>query len=97
MRDLEASIEKIELLLSDLNEKERELKTRDAELMALKSSSASNGDGAFSGSDRQLREELRKRTEIIQAKDAALRDAEQRLSAKTRESGKIMFVKKTFS
>ncbi len=37
MRDLEASIEKIELLLSDLNEKERELKTRDAELMALKS------------------------------------------------------------
>ena len=82
MRDLEASIEKIELLLTDLNEKERELKTRDAELMALKSRAAS--DDAFSGSDRQAREELRKRAEIIQGKDAALRDAEQQLSSKTR-------------
>ncbi len=82
MRDLEASIEKIELLLTDLNEKEQELKTRDAELMALKSRAAS--DDAFSGSDRQAREELRKRAEIIQEKDAALRDAEQQLSSKTR-------------
>ena len=84
MRDLESSIEKIELLLSDLNEKERELKTRDAELMALKSRAASDAAGAFSGSDRQAREELRKRAEIIQEKDAALRDAEQQLSSKTR-------------
>lgn len=84
MRDLEASIEKIELLLSDLNEKERELKTRDAELMTLKSRAASDADAAFPGTDRQLRDELKKRLEIIQEKDAALKDAEQRLSAKTR-------------
>ena len=83
-RDLEASIEKIELLLSDLNEKEQELKTRDAELMALKSSPASDLDRTFSGSERQLREELRKRGESLEAKDAALRDVEQRLSSKTR-------------
>jgi chromosome segregation ATPase len=84
MRDLEASIEKIELLLSDLNEKERELKTRDAELMTLKSRAVSDADSAFPGTDRQLRDELKKRAEIIQGKDAALKDAEQRLSAKTR-------------
>jgi len=84
MRDLEASIEKIELLISDLGEKEMELRTRDAELMALKSRGASDADGAFSGTDRQLRDELKKRAEIIQGKDAALRDAEQRLAAKTR-------------
>jgi chromosome segregation ATPase len=84
MRDLEASIEKIELLISDLGEKELELRTRDAELMALKSRGASDADGAFSGTDRQLRDELKKRAEIIQGKDAALRDAEQRLAAKTR-------------
>ena len=84
MRDLEASIEKIELLISDLGEKERELRTRDAELMALKSRGASDADGAFSGTDRQLRDELKKRAEIIQGKDAALGDAEQRLAAKTR-------------
>ena len=46
MRDLEASIDKIELLLSDLNEKERELKTRDAELMSLKSSDRRRGSAA---------------------------------------------------
>ncbi|MGH7855229.1 MAG: hypothetical protein ACREP3_17395 [Candidatus Binatia bacterium] len=84
MRDLEASIEKIELLLSDLSEKERELKTRDAELMALKSTAALDSDSAFSPSDRQLRDELRKKNAILQGKDAALRDVEQRLSAKTR-------------
>lgn len=86
MRDLESSIEKIELLLSDLNEKERELKTRDAELLALKSSAAAEADATFSpGADRQLRGELRKKNEILQAKDTALRDVEQRLTAKTRQ------------
>jgi chromosome segregation ATPase len=85
MRDLESNIEKIEALLSELNEKERELKTRDAELMALKSSAAEDAAGEFSpGADRKLREELRRRNEILQAKDAALKDVEQRFGAKTR-------------
>jgi chromosome segregation ATPase len=85
MRDLEASIEKIELLLSELNEKERELKTRDAELMALKTSPGADSGAASSlGAEQQLREELNKKNELLQAKDAALRDAEQRLGVKTR-------------
>ena len=84
-RDLESSIEKIELLLTDLNEKERELKTRDAELMALKSTAAAESAAAFSpAADRQLRQELREKNEILQAKDTALREVEQRFSAKTR-------------
>lgn len=86
MRDLESSIEKIELLLSDLNEKERELKARDAELMTLKSSAMADSNGPFlSATERQWRDELKKKTEIIAGKDAALRDLEQRLHAKTRQ------------
>ena len=84
MRDLEASIEKIELLLEDLNEKERELKARDAELMTLRSPVAPDSGEVFSASDRQLRDELRKHNAALQEKDAALKNAEQRLNAKTR-------------
>jgi chromosome segregation ATPase len=85
-RDLESSIEKIELLLSDLNEKERELKARDAELMTLKSSAMTDSTAPFlSATERQWRDELKKKTEIIAGKDAALRDSEQRLNAKTRQ------------
>jgi chromosome segregation ATPase len=85
MRDLEASIEKIELLLKDLNEKEDELKTRDAELLALKAgmeTSAANDSTA--PVDRLLREEIKNKTELLQAKDIAIKDLEQRLSAQTR-------------
>jgi len=86
MRDLEASIEKIELLLSDLNEKERELKARDAELMAVKTSTAADTGAPLAPvAVRQLREELDKQIKLVQTKDAALRDAEQRLGAKTRQ------------
>jgi chromosome segregation ATPase len=86
MRDLEASIEKIELLLSDLNDKERELKARDAELMAAKSSAAADSGAPLPPVPvRQLREELDKQIKLVQTKDAALRDAEQRLGAKTRQ------------
>ena len=84
MRDLEASIEKIELLLGDLNEKERELKIRDAELMALKSAPTPGSAGAVLA-DRQLREELSQKNQILQAKDATLREIEQRFNAKARQ------------
>jgi chromosome segregation ATPase len=85
-RDLEASIDKIELLLSDLNEKERELKTRDSELMALKSSASVDSTAVFSRTpiERRLREEINKQKDILQAKDAAVRDLEQRLNAQNR-------------
>ena len=85
MRDLESSIEKIELLLKDLNEKEDELKTRDAELLALKAGmETSAANDSIAPVDRLLREEIRKKTEVLQAKDIAIRELEQRLSAQTR-------------
>jgi chromosome segregation ATPase len=85
MRNLESSIEKIETLLQDLNKKELELKARDAELMALKSSVAVEyAAGSNSPAERALREEIKKKNEILQGKDAAVRDLEQRLNAQGR-------------
>jgi chromosome segregation ATPase len=87
MKDLESSIERIELLLSDLSEKEQLLKTREAELRAVRTeeeltrSEAGTSNGQ--SSDRLLKDELRKKNEYIQAKDAAIKELEQRLRAKT--------------
>lgn len=85
-KNLESSIERIELLLGELGEKEQLLKTRESELMALKmeesarpEAGASNGQSA----DRMLKDELRKKNEYIQAKDAAIKEFEQRLRSKT--------------
>ena len=86
MQDLESSIERIELLLSDLGEKEQLLKTRESELMALRTAEMARPDaGAASGqsADRLLKDELRKKNEYIQAKDAAIKELEQRLRSKT--------------
>ena len=86
MRDLEVSIDKIELLLRDLSEKEIELRTRDAELMALKSSAAVDFTAgvAKSPAERLLREEIKKKNEVLQAKDAAVGDLERRLNTQGR-------------
>ena len=86
MRDLEVSIQKIESLFSDLNEKETELRTREAELMALKSRATAESDAAqpSTPAERRLRDELKQKTEILRAQEIAIRDGEQRLSAKTR-------------
>ena len=85
-RDLEVSIEKIEVLLGELSEKERQLKARDTELVTLKSNALAETDPALARSpaDRLLREELKKKNDALQAKNAALKELEQRLSAKTR-------------
>jgi chromosome segregation ATPase len=85
-RDLESSIEKIERLLEDLTDKERELKSRDTELMSLKASVLAGTDPAFSRTpaERLLREELEKKSDALQAKDVALKDLEQRFNARSR-------------
>jgi chromosome segregation ATPase len=86
-RDLESSIEKIETLILQLNAKEEELKARDVELISLKGSSASGEFGGRvngPGAERLLREELKNKDELLQAKDAAVTDLEQRLSTKAR-------------
>ena len=86
MRDLETSIDKIETLLGELNEKEQELKARDVQLVSLKTSALGDSDStpARPSSERLLREEINKKNEILQTKDSAIRELEQRLSAKTR-------------
>jgi hypothetical protein len=86
-KDLESSIERIETLLTELSEKEKILKVRENELHALKSDTDSvperNG-AATQASDRALREELRKKTELVQARDAIIRELEQRLNARAK-------------
>jgi len=86
MRDLETSIDKIETLLGELNEKEQELKARDVQLVSLKTSALGDSDStpARPSSERLLREEINKKNEILQTKDSTIRELEQRLSAKTR-------------
>src|SRR5437764_6621633 len=85
-RDLEVSIDKIENLLGELSEKEQQLKARDIELVTLKTSTVGSSETgvARTPADRLLRDEIRNKNEILQAKDAAIKDLEQRLSAKTR-------------
>src|SRR5213593_1001462 len=85
-KDLESSIDKIELLISELNEKEKLLKARDTELMAAKSSALDYADSAPSKdpAERLLREELKKKTEMLQASNSTINELQQRLSAKTR-------------
>jgi chromosome segregation ATPase len=87
MKDLESSIERIETLISELGEKEKQLKVREHELHALKSETDTTPDRAGStgqASDRALREELRKKTELVQARDSIIRELEQRLNARAK-------------
>jgi chromosome segregation ATPase len=85
-RDLEASIEKIESLLGELNNKEEQLRARDVELITLKSNAFLGAESgmAKAPAERLLREELRNKNELLQSKTAAFKDLEQRMSAKTR-------------
>ncbi len=86
MRDLESSIDKIEILLNELGEKEKLLKIRESEMISLKtgpSARAGVAPGRGPGNDRMLAEELRKKSEALQARDATIKDLEQRLSTKT--------------
>ena len=85
-KDLESSIEKIELLIVELNEKEKQLNARDTELMAAKSSAVEFADSSSSTdpAERLLRAELKKKNEILQSRDSAIKELEHRLSAKSR-------------
>jgi chromosome segregation ATPase len=85
-KDLESSIDKIELLIGELNEKEKLLKARDTELMAAKSSALDYADSGPSKdpAERLLRDELKKKTEMLQASNSTINELQQRLSAKTR-------------
>lgn len=86
MRDLEASIDKIERLVVELDEKERLLNIRDADLMKLRS-----GDGALTAAEssaapaeRSLRLELAEAHRILQQKDAALKELQSAFDGKNK-------------
>ncbi len=85
-RDLETSIDRIEHLIADLNEKEKLVKVRETELVALKSRAVEQSEsGLFdSPSDRSLRAELEKTKTGLQAKEELIDELENRLSAKTK-------------
>jgi DNA repair exonuclease SbcCD ATPase subunit len=85
-KDLETSIEKIEILIGEVSEKERLLKARETELMTAKSVSVEFADSGPSGhpTERLLRQELKKTNEILQSKDSTIKELENRLSAKSR-------------
>ena len=85
-RDLETSIDRIEHLIADLSEKEKLIKVRETELVALKSRVVEQSEGGLfdSPSDRSLRAELEKTQTGLQAKDELVGELENRLSAKTK-------------
>jgi DNA repair exonuclease SbcCD ATPase subunit len=85
-KDLDTSIEKIELLIGELNEKERLLKARETELMTAKSSSVEFADSGSSRNPTEglLRDELKKKNVNLQSKDSIIKELENRLSAKIR-------------
>ena len=85
-KDLDTSIEKIELLIGELNEKERLLKARETELMTAKSSSVEFADSGPSRNPTEglLRDELKKKNVNLQSKDSTIKELENRLSAKIR-------------
>ncbi|MEA2659908.1 MAG: hypothetical protein QOF64_2507 [Candidatus Binatota bacterium] len=85
-RDLEASIDRIEHLIADLNEKEKLVKVRETELVALKSRAVEQSEsGLFdSPSDRSRRAELEKTKTGLEAKEELIDELENRLRAKTK-------------
>jgi len=85
-KDLEVSIDRIEKLIGDLNEKEKLLKSRDVELLNLKSRAVEQQAPGWSWdtSGRSLRAELKKQVESLEASDSTIKELEARLSAKTR-------------
>jgi hypothetical protein len=77
-RDLESSIERIERLIGDLNEKEKLLSTRDAEIMALKSRTADHHavDPSWNFPSPSLRAEFNQQAETLRRADAAIKELE---------------------
>jgi chromosome segregation ATPase len=84
-RDLEASIERIEKLIGELDDKEKLLKARDVELMSLKMRAVEHQDPASSWdtAGRSLRAELKKQAENVAASESTIKELQARFSAKT--------------
>ena len=88
MKDLEASVGKLMVAEHQLIESKQLLEIQDKELNALRSqvnNLADQPNAMASGSVQQqqeLRDELRQKTELLQAKDAAVRELEKNLSGK---------------
>lgn len=85
-KDLEASIDRIEKLIGDLNEKEKLLTARDTEIMTLRTLAVERQDPGtmWDTAGRSLRAELKKQAEGLEASHAVIKELEARLGAKTR-------------
>ncbi|HSE85539.1 MAG TPA: hypothetical protein VLJ79_04910, partial [Candidatus Binatia bacterium] len=88
MQDLEASVSKLMAAEHELIESRQLLEIQDKELNALRSQvniladQPSEMASASVQQQRELRDELRKKTELLQAKEAAVRDLERNLAGK---------------
>jgi chromosome segregation ATPase len=85
-KDLEASIDRIEKLIGGLNEKEKLLKSRDTEIMTLRTRAVEQQDPGptWDTAGRSLRAELKNQAESLEASHAVIKELEARLGAKTR-------------
>ena len=90
MSDLEASVGKLMAAELELIEVKQLLEARHRELTALRSQGTVSSDpstevaSASVQEQREIKEELRKKTELLQAKDAAVRELEKNLAGKVR-------------
>lgn len=86
LRDLDLGLERIDSLLSELREKEQRLNARDAELFVVKADMLSqSGFGTSLGQkELSLYDELRKTSELLQARDLAIADLERMVSFRTK-------------
>lgn len=85
-RDLEESIERIELMIVELTAKEQALKARDDELRALKSSGTVAKPIVISAGagDQAMRAEMVRLAEALQARDGEVKELRQLMSGKAR-------------
>jgi chromosome segregation ATPase len=87
-KDLEASIRRVDALETALSEKEQLLKSRDGELETLQTrvSALTERSGEMPAAkaleEGMLREELRRKTELLQQKESAVGELEKSLSGK---------------
>jgi chromosome segregation ATPase len=90
MKDLEASLSRLVVAERQLAENENLLQSRNGELGALRSqvtalSARPNGTASASVREQSaLRDELRKQSDLLEAKDAAIKQLEKNLSGKAR-------------
>ena len=82
MKELQESLHaKVQALENQIEEKEKLLNDRDAKLEAIGSEANSQPNRVRRGSGQSPLQELQNRTELLQAKEAIVKELEERLNA----------------